>query len=416
MKMMNKVLFILLIFYFQNLNCLIINPAIGILTDSNIYLAKIREFNYTNDEFHLIYHHNDPVYPLESFTSDNLLHRIYVCSPSTIYTLDLRIGAKIIPFSPVDDKPCRSSLTYIPNESALIWSLRHAIVQLDIQDMSKEVLWNSTSLIIDMIYNDTIIDDNIYFYLSITIANRQSAILHCRTDRRLRIFPFQNCFYVDKAYHEVSALAIDENRLYVADRIEQKIHVLTLLSTGYFLEDVLPLNTSTVADIRSMFIYNDNLIWLTTSGHVRSVSLITYEVRNIFWFDEPLRVIRLVSFSQWSNQTNTTTTRRSTTTQTSTSSTTQTSTSSTTPKDAIDTTTTDINDNSSPWKATTYVTSIILGIALFLCAAMITCILLNYRLGRVVPNSFTNIFHILRNRTSTTRSSQQQPLSDDSLA
>ncbi|CAF4858764.1 unnamed protein product, partial [Rotaria socialis] len=72
------------------------------------------------------------------------------------------------------------------------------------------------------------------------------------------------------------------------------------------------------------------------------------------------------------------------------------------------------DDNYSPWKATTYLTSIILGIALFLCAAMITCVLLNYRLGRVVPHSFTNIFHVLRHRTVAARPTPE--ISDDTLA
>jgi hypothetical protein len=407
-KVYHQILFILLLFFIGKLNCFINNPAIGILTESNIYLAKIRELNYTNDEFHLIYHHDDPVYPLQSFASNTILRRIYVCSPSTIYSLDLRVGANINPLTLVDGTPCRSSLTYMSDDGTLIWALRRGLIQLDFQDMSREFLWNSSSTIIDMIYNETIIDDNINFYMSTATTDHQSAISHCRTDRRFRVYPFQSCNSFDTTYHEVTALAIDANSLYVADRIEQKIYVLTLLPSGNFLKDILPLNTSTVADIRSMFVYNHNLIWLTVSGHVRSVSLITYEVRNIFWFDEPLRAIRLVSFAQWANRT--TTTRRPTTINQ--TSTTHTSTSTTSASEQIDTTT-DNDNNTSPWKATTYVTSIILGIALFLCAAMITCILLNYRLGRVVPNSFTNIFHILRNQSATPRS-PQQTLSDDS--
>jgi hypothetical protein len=402
-KMMKKVFLTLIIFFFQNINCRITNPAIGILTQSKIYLAQINEFNYTNDDLHLIYHHNDHVYPLESFASNNALHRIYICSPSTIYTLDLRVGAHIVPLSPIDDTPCRSSLTYLSGQATLVWALRHAVIQLNFQDMSKERIWNSTSSILDMIYNHTIDDDNIVFYLSISIVDQQSSVLHCRADRRFRIFPFQSCLFIDSGYREVSALAIEDNRLYVADRIQQKIYVLTLSPSSFILtKGVLPLNTSTVADIASMFIYDHNLVWLTTSGHVRIVSLVTYEVRNLFWFDEQLRTIRLVSFSQWPNRTTTTittkTTRQSSTTYS--TSTEVTATSSTSPSEQIDTTTID-DDNNSPWKATTYVTAVFLGIALFLCAAMITCVLLNYRLGRVVPHSFTNIFHILRNRPAT---------------
>jgi hypothetical protein len=318
------------------------------------------------DDFYLIYHHNDPVYSLQSFTSNNFLHQIYICSPSTIYTLDLRIGSIIIPLLPIDDTPCRSSLTYLSNETTLIWALRHSIIQLDFQQMSKEYLWNSTSLILDMIYNDSI-----NFYLSIQNSNHRSSILHCRIN--------QSCRFIDNGYYEISSLAIDKNLLYIADRIEQKIYVLTLSSNGSVLtKNNLPLNTSTIADIQSMFIYYQNLIWLTTSGHIRIVSLTTYKVRNIFYFDEQLRTIRLVSFSQWPNQT-TTTARIS-------------STSANEQIDRID---------NNPWKATTYVTSIILGLALFLCAAMITYVVLNYRFGRTIPNSFTNIFHILRNRTET---------------
>jgi len=371
---------LLFVILFQNLNCLIINPAIGILTESNIYLAKIIEFNYTNDNFYLIYHHNDPVYSLQSFTSNHFLHQIYICSPSTIYNLDLRIGSNIIPLLPIDNTPCRSSLIYLSNETTLLWALRHSIIQFDFQQMSKEYLWNSTSLILDMIYNDTIVDNYIHFYLSIQNSDQQSSILHCRTNHSIRIFPYQSCRFIDNGYHEISSLAIDKNLLYIADRIEQKIYVLTLSSNGSILtKRILPLNTSTIADIRSMIIYHQNLIWLTTSGHVRIVSLTTYKVRNIFYFDEQLRTIRLVSFSQWPNQTTTTTMISSTST-----------------NEQIDRK----NDN-NPWKTTAYVTSIILGLALFLCAIMITFVLLNYRFGRTIPNSFTNIFHILRNRTET---------------
>jgi hypothetical protein len=124
-----------------------------------------------------------------------------------------------------------------------------------------------------------------------------------------------------------------------------------------------------------MFIYNHYLIWLTTNGYVRIVSLRTYEVRNLFSFDEQLRTIRLVSFSQWLNPNLLTST-----------------------SEYRDTTIRDTN----PWKITAYITSSLLGFALFLCAIMITCVLLNYRIGRTVPSSFTNIFHILRNRTIPT--------------
>jgi hypothetical protein len=372
---------LLFIILFQNFNCLITNPAIGILTESNIYLAQIIDFNYTNDNFYLIYHHNDPVYSLQSFTSNNFLHQIYICSPSTIYTLDLRIGSNIIPLSPIDDTPCRSSLTYLTNETTLFWALRHSIIQLDFQQMSKEYLWNSTSLILDMIYNDTIVDNYINFYLSIQNSDHQSSILHCRKNHSIRLFPYQSCRFIDNGYHEISALAIDKNLLYIADRLEQKIYVLTLSFNGSILtKEILPLNTSTIADIRSMFIYHQNLIWLTTSGHVRIVSLTTYKVRNIFYFDEQLQTIRLVSFSQWPNQTTTTTT---------------TLVSSTSANKQID------RIDNNPWKTTAYVTSIILGLALFLCATMITFVLLNYRFGRITSNSFINVFHILRNRTET---------------
>ncbi|CAF1064664.1 unnamed protein product [Rotaria sordida] len=419
-KIYHEIVFILIIFLFQNTICLIRNPAIGILTESNIYLAQINEFSYTNDDFYLIYHHNDPVYSLQSFTSNNFMNRIYICSPSTIYTLDLRVGSTIVPFSPVDDTPCRSSLTYLPGKATLVWTLRHGIMQLDFQDMFKELLWNSTSTINNMIYNDTVIDDNTEFYLSITRTDHQKIILNCRTNYRLRILPFQSCLVTDTGYQDISALAIDNDRLYVADQIQQKIYVLTILSNGFVIsKNILPLNTSIIADIQSMFIYNHYLVWLTMSGHVRIVSLITYEVRNIFWFDEQLRTIRLVSFAQWPNHTTTSRITTTTTTATKISTTTYYSTSTTkiitTSKSTSEIMNTTIitNNYNSTWKATAYVTSIILGIALFFCAAMITCVLLNYRLGRVVPHSFTNIFHILRNRTTA---SSQVPLSDDSLA
>lgn len=389
--MKSQVLFLILLRRFY---CLIPNSGIGILTESNLYLAQIIEFNSTIDESHLIYHHNDPVYSLQSFTVNNLLHQVYICSPSTIYTLDLRSGSHIVPLLPIDDTPCRSSLTYLPSETILLWALRHAIIQLDFSQMSKEFLWNSTSSIINVIYNETMENNTINFYLSIKTSDQQSSILHCRSNRHSRIFPYQSCHFIDNNYHEISSLAIDNNLLYVADRIERRIYVLTLSSDSLVSsKTILPLNTSTIADIQSMFIYNHYLIWLTTSGHVRIVSLKTYQVRNLFWFDEQLRTIRIVSISQWSNQTSTSKTTISTTTPSS-----------------KDTTTTTIIDQ-NPWKITTYITSILLGLALFLCAALITCVLLNYRLGRTIPHSFTNIFHILHRRTLA----NSQALSDESL-
>jgi len=376
-KIFSQVLFLIL---FQNFNCFIINPAIGILTESNIYLAQIIEFNYTNDNFHLIYHHNDPIYSLQSFTSNHFLHKIYICSPSTIYSLDLRIESKILSLSPIDDTPCRSSLIYLTNETKLFWVLRHEIIQLDFQQMSKEFLWNSTSIILDMIYNHTIDENYLNFYLSIQNIDHQSSILYCRTNHHSNISSYQSCRLIDNGFHEISTLAIDKNLLYLADRIEHKIYVLTLSSNNSILtKTILPLNTSIIADIKSMFIYNYHLIWLTISGHVRIVSLKTYQVRNIFWFDEQLRTIRLVSFSQWPNQTTTTTTIRSSTRKSSST-----------------------EQIANPWKTTSYITSIILGLTLFLCAIMTTYVLLNYHPERIVPNSFTNVFHILHNRTETT--------------
>ncbi|CAF3739965.1 unnamed protein product [Rotaria socialis] len=416
-KIYHTIVFIFIIFLFPSTNCLSRNPAIGILTDTNIYIARISELNYTNDEQYLIYHHNDPVYHLQSFTANNFINRIYVCSPNTIYTLDLRMEATLVPLSPVDDTPCRSSLTYLHGKATLVWALRHSVIELDFESMSKKHLWNSTSIITDMIYNSTTVEDKNSFYLGVALTDHESIVLYCRSDGRYRILPFESCIIVDSDYQEVSGLAINNHILYVADRVAHKIYALTLSPNGFLVnKDILPLNTSTVADIQSMFIHNDYLVWLTRSGHVRIVSLITYEVRYLFWFDEQLRAIRLVSFGQWPNQTTTTkasTTTHSTTTTTTTVTTTITTTSNATTE--ITTTTQYHNDdNYSPWKATTYLTSIILGIALFLCAAMITCVLLNYRLGRVVPHSFTNIFHVLRHRTVAARSTPE--ISDDTLA
>jgi len=150
-----------------------------------------------------------------------------------------------------------------------------------------------------------------------------------------------------------------------------------------------------------MFIYDHYLVWLTTSGHIRIVSLITYEVRNVFWFDEELRSIHLVSFSQLPNQT---TTERSSTL------TSRSSNFSTSASEQIATTSTTSN-SSNPWKTTTYITSITLGIALFISAGLISCVLLNHRLRNVVPHSFTNIFHILHHRTASTRQSLSNELS-----
>jgi hypothetical protein len=205
--------------------------------------------------------------------------------------------------------------------------------------------------------------------------------------------PYQSCHFIDNNYHEISALAIDNNLLYVADPMEKKIYVLTLSSDSLVLsKTILPLNTSTIADIQSMIIYNHYLIWLTMSGHVRIVCLKNYQVRNLFWFDEQLRTIRILSISQWPNRTSTT---KTTMTTTSTSK-------------QINTTPILIQN---PWKITTYITSILLGFLLFLCAALITCVLLNYRLQRTSPHNFTNIFHILNHRTVT----NFQSVSNESL-
>jgi len=382
----------------QSVNCFISNAAIGILTKSNVYLAEILEFNSTNDYFHLIYHHSDPIYPLQSFTANHLLHRIYICSPNTIYYIDLTSDFRIHPLAPVDDTPCRTGLTYIPSRTVLLWALRNQIIQLDFPYLNKDFLWNTSSTIVQIISNETIEHNYIHFYVSF-----QQSILHCQATYEFsRINPFQSCTYLDSNYHEISTLAIDNNLLYVADRLQHRIYVLTI-SSDYTLINrrLLPLNTSTIADIQSMFIYDHYLVWLTTSGHIRIVSLITYEVRNVFWFDEELRSIHLVSFSQLPNQT---TTERSSTL------TSRSSNFSTSASEQIATTSTTSN-SSNPWKTTTYITSITLGIALFISAGLISCVLLNHRLRNVVPHSFTNIFHILHHRTASTRQSLSNELS-----
>jgi hypothetical protein len=400
-------------------DCRIINPAIGIQSESKIYLAQIKELDYTLDSVYQIYHHTDHVYQLMSLAADHDNQRIYFCSATTIYTLDVRPGAIAVPTFPVDDVPCQSNLIYVAQDSTLTWTYRRSVVQIDLTSLSREYLWNSTSMVLDMTYNGTLDDDTVVVYASITFTDRQSSVTYCRSDRRQRLVPFQKCHFIDSGYDEVTALAVQDNLLYVADRLQQRIYVLTLLSSDFVIKKVpLPLNTSTVADICSMIIYGNYLIWLTNSGHIRSVSLIDYQVRNIFWFDEPLHTLRLVSFVQWPNQT--TTTYRPITTTTETTRTSKHSTSSIasitsslttrrTSSSLTSTTTTTtteqhqtstIHIDSNPWKATAYVTSIILGFALFICAAMITCVLLNYRLGKALPNSFINIFHILRNRTT----------------
>ena len=404
-------LLLLSIFLVQTAKARLTNPAIGILTESNIYVAQANELGYSHDRQFLIYHHDDPVYQLQSFTANNNLHRMYVCSPRTIYSMDLRLGATIVPLVPIDDTPCRSSLTYLPGESTLLWAVRRGIIQLAFEDMARDSLWNSSSVIVDMLHNDTSDSDRAIFYISIMINDRQSSILRCQTDNRM--IPFLSCLFLDSGYGQITTLALKNNLLYAADRLQQRIYVLTLLPNGFIRrKEILPLNTSTVADIRSMVIYDDSLIWLTTSGHVRSFSLIDSRVRTIFWIDESLRSIRLFSMSAWPNRTTTaatTTTTITTTTAKVTTSPRTTSTSTLSPRTSIhtpstspgkDSETTAMANIGNPWKATAYVTSIILGIALFLCAAMMTCVLLNYRLGRVVPNSFTNIFHVLRHRTT----------------
>ena len=295
--MMGKVhcqllLLLLSIFLVQTTKARLTNPAIGILTESNIYVAQASELGYSHDHLFLLYHHDDPVYQLQSFTANNNRHWMYICSPRTIYSLDLRLGATIVPLVPIDDTPCRSSLTYLSGESTLLWAVRRGIIQLTFEDMARDSLWNSSSVIVEMIHNDTIDSDRTLFYISIMITDRQSSILHCRTDYRM--VPFQSCLFLDSGYGQISALAMKNNLLYAADRLQQRIYVLTLLPNGFIRKkDILPLNTSTVADIRSMVIYDDFLIWLTTSGHVRSFSLIDSRVRTIFWIDEPLQSIQI---------------------------------------------------------------------------------------------------------------------------
>ena len=259
-KVYHRTLFLFIIFLSQNICCLSENPGIGILTESNVYIAQINEFNYTNDELYLIYHHNDPIYPLQSLTPNELVRRVYVCSPSTIYLLDLRLGFdNIIPLFPVDDTPCRSSLVYLSNETTLIWASHRSAFRLNLQQMLKEFLWNSTFTITDMIHNSTIDEERHTFYFGLQKRNREAIIAHCLTNRHLQMLPSQSCRFIDSGYREVSSLAIDRNRLYVADRIQHIIYALNLSPNGMVLsKELLPLNTSVIADIRSMFIYNNN--------------------------------------------------------------------------------------------------------------------------------------------------------------
>ncbi|CAF4415394.1 unnamed protein product, partial [Adineta steineri] len=140
-KICQQVFLIFIVFFFQNVNYRILNPAIGILTESKIYLAKIKELGYTHDDLHLIYHHHDPVYPLQTFAPNNIIHRLYICSPSTIYTLDLQVGSHIVPFLPIDDTPCRANLVYLSGQTTLLWTLRHTVMLFDYNEMFKERLW-----------------------------------------------------------------------------------------------------------------------------------------------------------------------------------------------------------------------------------------------------------------------------------
>ena len=376
---MNRSIFVLLLLGYLS-SCLA-NPTLGILTDWNLYFARIIELNASNDHFELFYHHNDPVYSLQSFTSNNRLQRMTLCSASTIYTLDIRFGSEIVPWLSIDDTPCRSSLMYLFNESVLLWNWRHKIVRMDLLEMRKTIFWNSTSIIGHVISNESIENNWIDFYLSIESATNQSSILHCRLDRHTKSTVYQTaCLFLDHGYRHISTLAVDNNRLYVADRTEKQIYALTLsLNNVLLTKTILPLNTSTIADIQSMLIVDQYLIWLTTSGHIRLVSLRTNHVRNLFWFNEPLQTIGLVmTFTPWPSRTSIS----------------QTTTVTTSSSNVSTRILPNIDDK--PWKITAYVTSIILGFALFLSAILMTCLVLHYRLARIDPARLTNPFNILQ--------------------
>ena len=376
------ILYILSQFY-----CFLADSTIGILTESNVYLARMMELNSSHDEMVLFYHHIDPVYSLKSFTFNNRLQRVTLCSPNTIYNLDLQFGSQIVPWLSIDDTPCRRNLMYLFNETVLIWSSRHEIIRMDLLQMTKMILWNSTSIIGDIVYEDSMDQNSIDMYISIEISNNESSILHCRFNHQSRmISAYQTCLFLDYGYRQISTLAVDNHHLYVGDCKDKKIYILSLSSNNSSLtKTILPLNTSTIADIQSMMIDNQSLIWLTTSGHVRIFSLKTNQVRNVFWFDESLREIGLV---------------KSSLDQSSTSKTTIVSSSS---SERINSTRV-INLEYNPWKIAAYVTSIILAFALFLSAILMTCLVLNYPLVRNNLIHTINLSNPLYERTIATLS------------
>ena len=365
-------------------------PTIAILSQSNLYFGQIKEFNSTNDRLHIYYHHEDPIYQLQSLISDENNQELYFCSTNIVYKFDPSSSTFPIALIPIDTTPCRSGLTYVADERILLWIHTRSLIQLDLLQMKKSYRWNSTSKLIQLIYNQTI-DESQIFYLSISDNDDQSSIFRCQSDRFEGDDPFKNCFFLDTHYGEVSTMAISKNFLYVADRIQQRFFVLTVSDNGY-VEDKhqLPLNSSVVADVQSMFIYENHLIWLTISGHVRIVSLSNFQYRTLFWIDETLKGIQMITMNQWSNETTSTVTPPETN-----RTSTRNSPSTSEPKER-----TTMQNSSDSWKITTYITSILLGVVFFVCAALITCMRLNYRSAHIVPHSFTNVLHIFRRRVT----------------
>lgn len=372
---------IFILYILRQSTCVLANPTIGILSESNVYFVRIIELNSSDDQMVLFYHHHDPVYSLQSFTFNNLLPRMTLCSSRTIYTMDFQSRSSIVPWLPVDDTPCRFNLMYLFNETVLIWSSRHEIIRMDLVNMTKIILWNSTSVIGTIAYEESNDENSVDLYISI----ESSSILRCRFHRILS--PYETCLFLDYGYRQISTLVVDNSHLYVGDRRDKKISVLSLSSTNISLtKTILPLNTSTIADIQSMFIINQSLIWLTTSGHVRIYSLKSNQQRNVFWFDESLRDIRLSKISPcWPNRSSTT---------------------------IVSSTFRDRYLEYNPWKMTAYVISIILAFVLFLSAILMTCLVLNYRFVRSDLNHSTNLSNPLHERTIVTLS---HSLFNDSL-
>ncbi|CAF0767788.1 unnamed protein product [Didymodactylos carnosus] len=364
-------------------------PVLALASDTSIHLAQIIELNHDFDEIKRIYQQNKSIYKFNSLTSNIETESIYVCTQTTIYILNYDQQSKwlLTPLIPVDDTPCLSSLYYAQTSwNTLIWSYRHAVIEYQLSELVKHRLWNTTYFINYFIYNETE-DGSIYLSVSAAATEKTSYIIRCKYTFSLWL---SSCIIMDSGYSDICSMFISDSQLYLADRIQKQIYQLTIINGIVKRKHTLSLNSSQVADIHSLIAYKHYVIWLTLSGHVRLYSFKTNLTRTLFWINEDLYTLQLIPFGSW-NQTSTTTIHSSSTTMLT--------------HTSIKTTMTSSRNillNTNPWKTTSYITTILMSVALFLCASMITYMMITYKYSQRIP-SFTNILHVLRRRRENER-------------